>query len=270
MLARTIPSPRWLLVFAALLCMAPQCPAQKKQIHVAAASDLQAVMPQIAKAFEAQTHVAVELTFGSSGNFFAQIQNGAPFDVFFSADDQFPANLIQANLAEPRSSVVYAVGSLVLWMPTNTKCHPQIEKWNCLLKPAVAKIAIANPAHAPYGRAAVSALQSAHIYDQVRAKLVLGENVSQAAQFVQSGNAQAGLLAFSQVHAPAMSDGEQWEIPRDNYPPIQQTVVVLRSAREKSAAYDFLKFVSEGPGHALLDQFGFQPPPPVRSGGSHK
>jgi molybdate transport system substrate-binding protein len=270
MLARTIPCPRWLFFLVALLCMALPCPAQKKQIHVAAASDLQTVMPQIAKAFEARTHVAAELTFGSSGNLFSQIQNGAPFDVFFSADDEFPARLIQANLAEPRSSLVFAVGSLVLWIPANTECHPQIEKWSCLLKPAVAKIAIANPAHAPYGRAAVSALQSAHIYDQVRAKLVLGENVSQAAQFVQSGNAQAGLLAFSQVHAPAMSDGEQWEIPRDNYPPIQQTVVVLRSAREKSAAYDFLKFVSEGPGHALLDQFGFQPPPPVRSGGSHK
>ena len=270
MLARTILCARWLFFLVMLFCMALPCPAQKKQIHVAAASDLQAVMPQIAKAFEAQTHIAVELTFGSSGNLFSQIQNGASFDVFFSADDEFPARLIQGNLAEPRSSMVYAVGSLVLWMPANTKCRPQIEKWNCLLKPAVAKIAIANPAHAPYGRAAVSALQSAHMYDQIRAKLVLGENISQAAQFVQSGNAQAGLLAFSQVHAPAMSNGEPWEIPRDTYPPIQQTVVVLKSAREKSAAYDFLKFVSERPGLAFLDQFGFQPPPPVRSGESHK
>ena len=270
MLARTIPRPRWLIIFAALLCLALRCTAQKKQLHVAAASDLQSVMPQIAAAFEAQTHVTVELTFGASGNFFAQIQNGAPFDAFFSADDEFPARLVQANLAEPRSSLVYAVGSLVLWMPTNTSCHPQIEKWNCLLRPSVAKIAIANPAHAPYGRAAVSALQSAHIYDQVRAKLVFGENVSQAAQFVQSGNAQAGLLAFSQTHASAMSDGEQWEIPRETFPSIQQTVVVLKSAKEKSAAYDFVKFVSEGSGRALLDQFGFQPPSPIRSGESHK
>jgi len=270
MLAGTIFCPRGLFPLAALLCISPPCLAQKKQIHVAAASDLQTVMPQIAKAFETETHVSVELTFGSSGNFSSQIQNGAPFDVFFSADDEFPARLVQANLAEPRSSLVYAVGSLILWMPANTKCHPQVEKWNCLLKPAVAKIAIANPAHAPYGRASVSALQSAHIYDQVRAKLVLGENISQAAQFVQSGNAQAGLLAFSQVRAPAMSNGETWEIPRDTYPAIQQTVVVLKSAKEKSAAYDFVKFVSEGPGHTLLDQFGFQPPPPVRSGESHK
>ena len=97
--------------------MALSCLAQKKQIHVAAAADLQTVMPQIAKAFEVQAHVTVELTFGSSGNLFAQIQNGAPFDVFFSADDEFPSKLIQANLAEPRSSVIYAVGSLVLWMP---------------------------------------------------------------------------------------------------------------------------------------------------------
>src|SRR5579859_7873019 len=270
MLARSIPRTYGLLLFAAVLCLALPCLAQKRQIHVAAAADLQSVMPQIAQAFEVQTHVAVELSFGSSGNFFAQIQNGAPFDVFFSADDEYPAKLIQSNLAEPRSSLVYAIGALALWMPANTNCHPQIEKWNCLLNPAVAKIAIANPAHAPYGRASVSALQSAHIYDQVRAKLVLGENISQAAQFVQSGNAQAGLLAFSQVRAPAMSNGETWEIPRDTYPAIQQTVVVLKSAKEKSAAYDFVKFVSEGPGHTLLDQFGFQPPPPVRSGESHK
>lgn len=270
MLARTISRTRCLFLFAALLGSARPCPAQKKPIRVAAASDLQTVMPQIAKAFEAQTHLTVELTFGASGNLFAQIQNGAPFDAFFSADDQFPAKLVQANLAEPRSSMVYAIGGLVLWMPANSKCQPRIEKWDCLLKPEVAKIAIANPAHAPYGRAAVSALQSAHIYEQVRAKLVLGENISQAAQFAQSGNAQAGLLSFSQADSAPMSNGELWEIPRDSYPPIRQTVVVLKSAQQKSAAYDFVKFVSEGPGRALLDQFGFRPPAPVPSGESHK
>src|SRR5215831_1631598 len=165
-----------------LLCVATHLSAQKKQLRVAAASDLQTVMPEIAAAFQADSGHHAELIFGSSGNLFAQIQNGAPFDLFFSADREFPAKLVQSGRAQPRSSAVYAVGRLVLWLPPGAKCEPQAEKWNCLLKPEIAKIAIANPVHAPYGRAAVQALQSAHLYEQVRAKLVFGENISQAAQ----------------------------------------------------------------------------------------
>ena len=262
---------RWpAMVLTVLVCLAHSASAQKKHIRVAAASDLETVMPQIAKTYEQQSGVGVDLSYGSSGNFFAQIQNGAPFEVFFSADEEFPARLVQDKLAEPRSAVVYGVGSLVLWLPPTAKCDPRAERWNCLLKPAVAKVAIANPTHAPYGRAAVAALEAAHIYDQLRTKLVLGENISQAAQFVQSGNAQAGILASSQVHSAAMQDGKLWEIPRDNYPPIKQTVVVLKAAKEKSAAEDFVKFVTEGPGRALLAQFGFQPPPPPAPAERHK
>lgn len=255
------------LLGAAIVSAAPQ----KKHIRVAAASDLQTVMPQIAKAFEQQTQIAVDLSFGSSGNFFAQIQNGAPFDLFFSADSEFPARLIRANLTEPRNTAVYAIGSLVLWISPAADCDPQTAKWNCLLQPLVTKIAIANPAHAPYGRAAVAALQSAHIYDQVRARLVLGENISQAAQFAQSGNAQAGILAHSQSLSPALRAGKSWEIPRGTYPPIEQTVVVLKTSAEKSASRDFVKFVTEGAGQAILEQSGFQPPrSPVVPAESHK
>jgi molybdate transport system substrate-binding protein len=254
-----------------LVCFTRPASAQKKQIRVAAASDLQTVMPSIAKAFEEQSQIAVDLTYGSSGNFFAQIQNGAPFDVFFSADSEFPAKLMQANLAEPRSAVVYALGSLVLWMPANAKCDPQAEGWNCLLESAVAKIAIANPAHAPYGRAAVAALQAAQVYDQVHAKFVLGENISQAAQFVQSGNAQAGILASSQMRSAALQNGKQWKIPRASYPPIEQTVVILKAGKEKSAAEDFVRFATQGPGRSVLEQFGFEPPPaPVLPTERHK
>jgi molybdate transport system substrate-binding protein len=253
------------VVFACVTaCLASCVDAQRSSLRVAAASDLQLVMPEIAKAFEDRTGTHVEVLYGSSGNFFAQIQNGAPFDLFFSADDEFPLKLIQSGRAEPRSAVVYGVGGLVLWTPANVKCNPQVEKWNCLLKPEVLKIAIANPAHAPYGRAAIAALQTAHIYDQVRTRLVFGENISQVAQFVQSGNAQAGILAYSQISAPAMRDGKGWTIPRDNYPAIQQTVVVLKAAREESVAEDFVKFVSEGSGRQLLEQFGFRPPPPSK------
>jgi len=184
----------------------------------------------------------------------------------FTADSELPRKLIQANLAEPRSPAVYAIGRLILWMPANAKCDPAVEKWNCLLQPGVSKIAIANPAHAPYGRAAVEALQSANVYSQIRTKLVLGENIAQAAQFAESGNAQAGILAFSQTASPGLRSGKSWEIPQNDYPPIEQTVVVLKAAQEKSAAEDFVKFVTEGPGRALLAQFGFQPPPPSPAG----
>ena len=249
------------IVLMLLLCVGAPARTQKKRIRVAAASDLQTVMPRIAAAFEGQTQTGVDLTYGSSGNLFAQIQNGAPFDLFFSADEEFPTKLIQGDLAEPRTAMVYGMGSLTLWMPADAKCDPQAERWKCLLRPDVTKVAIANPAHAPYGRAAVAALQAAHVYDQVRTKFVLGENISQAAQFVQSGNAQAGILASSQARSAAMRNGKQWEIPRGGYPPIDQTVVVLKAAKEKSAAENFVKFVTEGSGRSVLEQFGFQPPP---------
>jgi len=254
-------SSKSVVVLMVLVCVAARARTQERQIRVAAASDLQTVMPHIAKTFAELTQTAVDVSYGSSGNLFAQIQNGAPFDLFFSADDEFPAKLIQAGLAEPRSATVYGVGSLVLWMPADAKCDPQAAGWNCLLSAAVAKVAIANPAHAPYGRAAVAALQAAHVYDQVHTKLVLGENISQAAQFVQSGNAQAGILASSQVRSAAMRNGKQWEVPQDNYPPIEQTVVVLKAAKEKTAAQDLVKFVTAGPGRTVLEQFGFRTPP---------
>jgi molybdate transport system substrate-binding protein len=249
---------------AVILCAAALAGAQKKQIRVAAASDLQTVMPEIAKAFEAESSTYVELIFGSSGNFFAQIQNGAPFDVFFSADSEFPSTLIQNGRAEPRSAAIYAVGRLVLWLPANAKCEPQTEKWNCLLKPEISKIAIANPAHAPYGRAAIQALQSARLYEKVRPKLVFGENISQAAQFAQSGSAQAGLLSYSQAQSPAMRNGKQWEVPQDSYPLIEQSVVILKNARDKSAAQDLVQFVTEGRGRGVLEKAGFHLPDNTR------
>lgn len=250
-----------LLAVIAACSLASPGPAQRRQIRVAAAADLQTAMPEIAKAFEAQTGTRVELVYGSSGNFFAQIQSGAPLDVFFSADGEYPRKLEESGYAEPQSAVIYGIGGIVLWMPANANCNPARDAWKCLLEPRVKKIAIANPEHAPYGRAAVAAMRKAGIYDQLKAKLVLGENISQAAQFVQSGNAQAGILAYSLTRSPALSGGKQWEIPRETYPPIEQTAIALKSAKEKSAAKDFVTFVTQGPGRAVLAKCGFQPPP---------
>ena len=249
-----------LLTVLAASCLASTDFAQKKTVRVAAAADLQSAMPGIARAFEAQTGTTVEVAYGSSGNFYAQIQNGAPLDVFFSADNEYPKKLEESGFVDPHSAQIYGIGKIVLWMPAGAKCNPERGGWQCLRDSSVIKIAIANPAHAPYGRAAVAALQKAGIYDAVKAKLVLGENISQAAQFVQSGNAEAGILANSLTLSPAMQGGKKWVIPTELYPRIEQTVVLLKSAKEKLAAQEFIKFVTQGPGREMLAKYGFEPP----------
>src|SRR5262249_54291461 len=188
--------------------------AQQTQLNVAAASDLKFALAEIATAYEKQSGVKLNLTFGSSGNFFAQIQNSAPFDLFFSADSDYPRKLDQAGLAVPNSTYEYAVGRIVLWALAGAKADPNKLGWRALLDPSVQKIAIANPEHAPYGRAAVEALKKSGYYDQVRDKLIFGENISQAAQFVQSGNAQIGILAKSLAVSAPLSAGHTWTIPQ--------------------------------------------------------
>jgi len=163
--------------------------------------------------YEKQTGNKVNVTYGSSGNFFSQLQNGAPFDLFFSADIDYAWKLETAGFAEPGTFYRYAVGRIVILTPADSKVDVTKLGWKALLDGSVQKIAIANPEHAPYGRAAVAAMQKAGIYDQVKAKLVYGDNISQAAQFVQSGNAQVGIVALSLAMSLAMQDGRRWDIP---------------------------------------------------------
>lgn len=241
--------------------------AQGKEIRVAAASDLNLAMAELAKNFEKQAKTKVNVTYGSSGNFFSQIQNGAPFDLFFSADIEYPRKLEAAGLAEAGTLYEYAVGQIVIWTPPDAKVNVAKLGWKALLDASVQKIAIANPEHAPYGRAAVAALQKAGIYESVKAKLVYGENISQAAQFVQSGNAQAGIIALSLVISPAMKDGKQWEIPPDMHPAIEQGVIVLKNAKNRDIASDFLDFIKGAAGRSILAKFGFMLPAPGNSSG---
>jgi molybdate transport system substrate-binding protein len=236
--------------------------ARAQEIRVAAAADLQFAMQDVAAQFQKQTGAKVEVTYGSSGNFFSQMQNGAPFDVFFSADIDYPRKLEAAGLAEPGTLYQYAVGRIVIWMPADAQANVARDGWKALLDASVQKISIANPEHAPYGRAAVAALQKAGIYDQVKAKLVYGENISQAAQFVQSGNAQAGIVAMSLAVSPGMKDGQRWEIPAGLYPPIEQGAIVLKSAKNKQQARAFLEFVRSEAGRATLAKYGFTFPAP--------
>jgi molybdate transport system substrate-binding protein len=235
--------------------------ATAQEIVVAAAADLNAALPELVASYMKKTGQAVKLSFGSSGNLTNQIRNGAPFDVFFSADEEYPQQLIAEGLAGKDTIYRYAVGRLVLWVPSDSPLDLSKLGIKALLDPSVKKISIANPATAPYGRAAEGALRHFGIYDQVSSRLVMGENVSQAAQFVESGNAQAGLIALSHALAPAMKDkGRYWKVPLDAYPTLNQATVVLSRSEQKDAARKFLQFLRTPEATSLLTSFGFSLP----------
>jgi molybdate transport system substrate-binding protein len=234
--------------------------AHAQSLRIAAASDLQFALADLAAQYEKQSGAKLAITYGSSGNFFAQIQNGAPFDLFFSADVAYPQKLIEAGFAERDSRYTYAFGRIVLWLPPESPLNAWQLQWNTLLDARIQKIAIANPDHAPYGRAAVAALEKAGLYERLKPKLVYGENISQAAQFVQSGSAQAGILAMSLTFAPAMKSGKIWEIPHDLYPLLEQAVVVLKSSPNKPAARAFLAFLHTESARDTLARYGFTLP----------
>jgi molybdate transport system substrate-binding protein len=236
-----------------------------QEITVAAAADLSTALPEIVAAYTKHTRQTVKLSFGSSGNLTNQIQNGAPFDVFFSADESYPAQLIASGLAHKDSLYRYAIGRLVLWTPNELPLDLQKLGMQALLDPSIKKIAIANPLHAPYGRVAEAALRHFGVYDQIAPKLVLGENISQAAQFVESGNAQAGLIALSHALSPALKDkGHYWTVPVDAYPTLNQAVVLLSKSKHPEAARKFLDFVKSPEGTSLLKNYGFSLPTETR------
>lgn len=255
----------FLLLPLLLALTAPVARTQEKQLRIAAAADLQFALTDLAAQYEKQSGAKLAISYGSSGNFFAQIQNGAPFDLFFSADISYPKKLAEANLVDPASLQTYAVGRLVLWLPPDSPLDPS-QGLKILLDPRIQKISIANPEHAPYGRAAVAALQKSGLYDQLKPKFVLGENISQAAQFVQSGSAQAGLVALSLAVSPAMKDGKRWEVPQADYPLLEQGAAIVSSSPNKEAASAFLAFLKTPAARATLERYGFQLPqstPPV-------
>jgi molybdate transport system substrate-binding protein len=259
--------PTWFRIFPLIIfifLVQHEVRAQGQEIRIAAAADLKFAMGELTVEFEKQSGTKVNVTYGSSGNFFSQLQNGAPFDLFFSADIEYPKKLEAAGLAEPGTLYEYAVGRIVIWTPADAKVDVSKHGWKTLLDASVEKIAIANPEHAPYGRAAVAALQNAGIYESVKSKLVYGENISQAAQFVQSRNAQAGIVAMSLAVSPAMHDGKRWEIPAEMHPAIEQGAIVLKGAKNKELARAFLEFVKSAAGGAILTKYGFAFPEKTR------
>jgi molybdate transport system substrate-binding protein len=244
-----------------------QVDQQHQEIAVAAAADLKFAMNELANQFEKLKGAKLNVSYGSSGNFFSQIRNGAPFDLFFSADVDYVRKLEEAGLADPETCYRYAVGRIVIWTPPDSNLAVAAQGWKTLLDPRVQKIAAANPEHAPYGRAAVAALRKSGMYEQVAAKLVFGEDISQAAQFVQSGNAQTGIIALSLALSPPMRDGKYWEIPADMHPSIEQAAVVLKAAKNRDAARLFLEFVKSNSGRELLQKYGFAFPNSGAPGG---
>lgn len=226
-------------------------------VNVAAASDLTFAMNEIAAQFQKETGCTIRLSLGSSGNFLTQIENGAPFDVFFAADISYPKKLESGGLADPGSTYLYAVGKIVLWTRNDSHLDASRE-FDVLRDPAVKKISIANPAHAPYGRAAEEALRKVGMYEAVKDRLVLGENISQAAQFVESGNAQVGIVALSLAVSPEMKDkGRYWIVPENLHAPIEQGAVVVRAAANPHGARQLLEFIQRPATSALLERYGF-------------
>ncbi len=232
--------------------------ALAQEITVAAAADLQFAMQEVSARFQKETGKTIKLISGSSGNFFQQIQNGAPFDMFFSANLDYPKRLEAAGLTEPGSFYQYARGKIVIWVPKESKLDLS-SGLQALLNPSIKKIAIANPQHAPYGQAAVAAMKTEHIYDKVKDKFVLGENISQTASYVVSGSADVGIVALSLVLSPNMKDkGRYAEVPAADYPPIEQACVILSSSKNKEAAKQFLAFLKTAAVGDLLRSYGFE------------
>ncbi|MBI2150784.1 MAG: molybdate ABC transporter substrate-binding protein [Acidobacteria bacterium] len=248
-------------ILLSVLCVLWAIPLHAEDINVAAASDLNFAIKEIIPEFERDTGHKVRFTLGSSGSFYAQIVNGAPFDVFLSADLDFAARLEKNGRAVPGSTFVYGVGSISLWVRKTSPINLDLRGMQALLDPSVRKIAIANPDHAPYGRAAVAAMQTAKVYDRVKGKLVLGENISQAAQFVESGAADIGIIAISIAASEPMSRmGRHWRIPQNMYPVLDQGAVLLKRAGSGGKAFhEWLR----GPGGV----FEVEMEVPDRSGG---
>jgi len=247
-----------LLLVLTFCCWAALASAQ--EIVVAAAADLSSVFPEVSARFEKETGRKVKTSFGSSGQIMLQIENGAPIDVFFSADVQYPKRLEAEGLTQPGTIYKYAIGKLVLYVPNSSPLNLSLGL-RALQSPAAKRIAIANPQHAPYGRAAVEAFRKEGLYDALQSKFVMGENISQTAQYVQSGAADAGILALSLVLSPQMKNaGRYVEVPASDYAPLEQAAVILKSSKDKAAAARFMDFISKPEIVRLLAQYGFTMP----------
>lgn len=242
--------------FLLLLLIVPIAAAQN--LRLAAAADLQPVLPPVLAEFEAKTHIHVDASYQSSATLATQIENGAPFDLFLAADMSFPQHVISAGLGETAQPVPYARGTLVLWARNDSPFRDL--SVDTLLKPELKTVAIANPQHAPYGRAAESSIKSLGLYDPLKPKLVVAENIAQAAQYVDSGNTQVGLISLTSALSERLhAHGHYFVMPRDSYPPILQGAIVLKHSSHKADAHRLLDFLLSPPVEKELSARGLEP-----------
>lgn len=244
------------LGLAALPCCRAQTAA--REVHVLAAADLQPVLPALAEAFQHASGMKLVMSFGSSATLATQILNGDPADLFLAADASFPEKIVAAGLADTSEPVPYAGGTLVLWARKDSPLQPLTQ--NTLREGKFASLAIANPDHAPYGRAAVAALTSMKLYDQMKPKIVQAENIAQTAQFVESGNAQLGLISLTSASTPRMTAiGTFVRVPREAYPEIQQCAVVMKKSQHGADAHAFLDWLRSPAVQRGLPKYGLDP-----------
>jgi molybdate transport system substrate-binding protein len=236
--------------------------AEKRVLRVAAAADLRFALDEIVEAFHRQhSDIDVRITYGSSGNFYAQLYNRAPFDVFFSADRDYPRRLVREGLAPADTEFMYGVGRIVVWVAKTSPIAVEKLGMQALLDPNVRKIAIANPRYAPYGRAAESAMKTLGVYEKIRGQLVFGDSVMQTAQFIESGAAEIGIISHSLALAPPLRDkGRHWEVPVDAYPRHEQGGVILSWTQDRAAAEALVRFVLGDTGKEILHRYGFDIP----------
>jgi molybdate transport system substrate-binding protein len=257
--AKSIRSTCGIALLATVVCAAP-CLAQPaaREVHVLAASDLQPVMPALAGAFEHATGIKLVISYGSSATLATQIVNGDPADLFLGANYTFPEKVVAAGLADTPAPISYANGALVLWARKDSPLQPLTQ--NTLRQGKFTSLAIANPDHAPYGRAAVEALTRFKVYDKLKQRLVIAENIAQAAQFVESGNAQLGLISLTAASTEQFKqEGSFIRIPKATYSALRQCAVVMKKSKHRSDAHAFLDWLRSPPIQRNLGNYGLSP-----------
>jgi molybdate transport system substrate-binding protein len=248
-----------ILLLVLLAEVLPCCQAQKpREVHVLAAADLQPVMPALADAFEHATGIKLIVSFGSSSTLATQILNGDPADLFLAADYSFPENVVAAGLADTTAPIPYARGTLVLWARNDSPLQPLSQ--NTLREGKFTSLAIANPEHAPYGRAAVAALTWMKLYDQLKPRIVIAENIGQTAQFVESGNAQLGLISLTAASTDHFKQaGSFVRMPQIAYPAIRQCAVVMKKSEHRADAHAFVDWLRSPAIQQSLSKYGLDP-----------
>jgi molybdate transport system substrate-binding protein len=242
-----------------LLLALPSFAQENSSLKIAAAADLQPVLPALIDQFEKQTSKKVDASYASSATLATQILNGGPFSLFLSADLSFPQKVIDAGLADSTAPVPYARGTLVLWARNDSPLQPL--SIDSLRNPSLRTVAVANAEHAPYGRAAKAALEKMGLAESLKSKLVVAENIAQTAQYADSGNADAGLISLTSALTPRLSSsGKYVAIPEDDYPPILQGAVVLKQGTEAAEAHQFLDFLLSPPIKKQLAERGLKAP----------